>query len=181
MKLSLAVLQKHGACSDGVKWYQENGELKTVESTVDALLKCDNINKLSWANWLLSRMLSRKDKIRYAIFAAEQVIGIYEKKYPDDKRPRDAIKAAKEVLKKSNVKTRAAAGAAWAAAGAAGAAAGAAGAAAGAAWAAAGAAGAAAGAAWAAAGAAWAAVGAAGAAAGAAMQIKIINYGVKLI
>ena len=113
MKLSLEILQKHGACSEGVKWYQENGESETVERTVEKLINATNTpNKLNWANWLLSRMLSRKDKIRYAIFAAEQVIEIFEKKYPDDKRPRNAIMAAKKYLKNPSLKNKNAANAA---------------------------------------------------------------------
>jgi hypothetical protein len=106
MKLSLEILQKHGACSEGVRWYQDNGCPKTVSSTVDLLLKSDNDNRLNWSNWLLSRMLSHKNKIHYAIYAAEQVIEIYEKKYPDDQRPRNAINAAKKVLKSNTKKNR---------------------------------------------------------------------------
>ncbi len=37
--------------------------------------------------------------VKLAIYAAEQVISIYEKEYPDDKRPRRAIQAAKKYLK----------------------------------------------------------------------------------
>lgn len=37
-----------------------------------------------------------KDYISFAIFAAEQAIGIYEKEYPNDERPRNAIEAAKK-------------------------------------------------------------------------------------
>jgi hypothetical protein len=210
MKLSVSVLKNHTPCTCGLKWYIDHGEPKTVENTVAALIadKAEN-NNLSWANWLIARMLKRKDKIRYAIFAAEQVINIYEKKYPDDERPRNAISAAKAVLKKNNVKTRAAGAAAGAAARDAARAAGAAAwdaarAAGAAAWAAAWAARAAAwDAAWAARAAAWdaaraagdaagdaaraagAAAGdaarAAGAAARDAMLIKIINYGLSLI
>ncbi|WOI85966.1 DUF7666 domain-containing protein [Rhodococcus qingshengii] len=40
-----------------------------------------------------------EDSVRLAIYAAEQVIKIYEDKYPDDTRPRDAIKAAKAYLR----------------------------------------------------------------------------------
>ena len=45
----------------------------------------------------------------YAIFAAEQVIGFFEKKYPEDKRPRKAIEAAKDYLKDPSDKNKAAA------------------------------------------------------------------------
>lgn len=53
--------------------------------------------------------------VGYAIFAAEQVIDIYEKKYPDDKRPREAIEVAKECLKNPSKKNKDAAYATYAA------------------------------------------------------------------
>jgi len=52
----------------------------------------------------------------YAIFAAEQVLGIYEKKYPEDGRPRKAIEAAKAWIKNPFEETKKAAYAADAAA-----------------------------------------------------------------
>lgn len=116
MKLFLKILQKLGACSEGVKWYQDNGQPKTVELTAKILLASDNNNKLAWTNWLVSQMLTREDKIRYVIFAVEQVVDVYEKIYSEDKRPRHAINAAKAVLKNNNEKTRSAAWSAWIAA-----------------------------------------------------------------
>ena len=110
--------------------------------------------------------------VSYAVYAAEQVIDIYEKKYPDDKRPRKAIEAAKACIKNPSAKNKEAAG--WAAAWAAGAAARAA-------EAAARAAGWAAEAAARAAEAAARAAGAAGWAAAAAMQEKILRYGIRLL
>src|SRR3990167_11450602 len=50
----------------------------------------------------------KEDSVALAIYAAELVIDIYEKEYPNDKRPREAIEAAKNWLKKPNA-TRAAA------------------------------------------------------------------------
>ena len=41
----------------------------------------------------------KKDSVLLAIFAAELIIDIFEKKYPDDKRPRQAIEAAKNWTK----------------------------------------------------------------------------------
>ena len=57
----------------------------------------------------------KKDSVALAIYAAELVIDIFEKVYPDDKRPRNAIEAAKNYLKNPTPAARAAAGAAWAA------------------------------------------------------------------
>ena len=64
-----------------------------------------------WTKW---------DSVELAVYAAELVIGIFEKQHPDDKRPRAAIEAAKAWLKNPCEKTRdaasdAASDAAWAA------------------------------------------------------------------
>ena len=58
----------------------------------------------------------KQDSVELAIYAAELVISIYEKKYPDDDRPRKAIEAAKKYLKNPTKKNQDAAWAsAWAA------------------------------------------------------------------
>ena len=46
--------------------------------TIKVLQGAMEINKFDWTNWLIVRLMNRKQKIQYAIFAAEQVIGIYE-------------------------------------------------------------------------------------------------------
>ena len=84
MKLSLEIAQSKNACSDGIIWYKYHGEPDTVESCVEQLIadtKCSE--HLNYANWLLSEMLSLDDKVQYAIFAAEQVLEIFEKARPD--------------------------------------------------------------------------------------------------
>ena len=59
---------------------------------------------------------TKEDNMVLAIYAAELAIGIYENKYPDDKRPREAIETAKAWLKDPTEKNRKAAeAAAWAA------------------------------------------------------------------
>lgn len=60
---------------------------------------------------------TKKDSVGLAIFCAELVIGIYEKKHPDDKRPRKAIEAAKAWIENpTEENSKAAAYAAYAAA-----------------------------------------------------------------
>ena len=109
MKLSTEILKPFNPCSEGLNWYINSGEPDTVEKTVKMLIAAE---KTKWANWLIVRMLSATDKIRYAVFAAEQVIDIYEKQYPNDKRPRQAIEAAKAVIKNNTEEKRTAANAA---------------------------------------------------------------------
>jgi hypothetical protein len=62
---------------------------------------------------------TKKDSVSLAIYAAELVIGIFEKRYPDDKRPRLAIEAAKRWLNEPSEENRQAATRAAGAAGAA--------------------------------------------------------------
>ena len=59
---------------------------------------------------------TKKDSVAFAIYAAELVLENYEKEYPDDKRPREAIEAARKVLFKDTAKNRSAALSAWSAA-----------------------------------------------------------------
>ena len=87
-------LEKINACLPALEWfsrkYPEGKELK--------LLKKDALYNSSWSSWLITHILNREDCIRYAIFAAKQVIHIFEKKYPEDLRPRKAIEAAENYL-----------------------------------------------------------------------------------
>ena len=169
-KLTKEWMKNNNACQEAVDaWTKEGCEPDVIK----VLNRCMKLDRFDWANWLIVRRMTYKQYVSYAVFAAEQVIKIYEKKYPNDGQPRDAIETAKLCIKSPTAKNkkaaRAAAGAAWAA------------------WAAGAAARAAAGAAaWAAGAAAWAARAAAWAAwaagaAGAAMKKKIIDYGIGLL
>jgi hypothetical protein len=176
MKLDLAFLYSASVCPAGREWYIAHKEPDTVERCV-ATLKRDKENPqaLSWANWLLAKTMTTENCQKYAIFAAKQVIQIYEKKYPRDSRPRQAIEAAEKYLNEPTEDNK---NAAYAAAAAADAAADAAGAAADSAYAAASSAHAA----YAAAHAADAAVDAATwAAPRRKIQLEIINYGLNLL
>ena len=122
--VTLKWLQDNNACEPAVKKFIEifgkSADLKRIiKYTIDE----NNDTYLQYANWLIVRKMNHAQQIRYAIFAAEQVLNIYETKYPDDDRPRKSIEAAKKYLKAKNKEAaraaEAAAGAAEAAAGAA--------------------------------------------------------------
>jgi hypothetical protein len=51
----------------------------------------------------------KKDSVALAIYSAELVIDNFEKEYPNDKRPRESIEAAKRWLKNPTEKNRLAA------------------------------------------------------------------------
>ena len=58
----------------------------------------------------------KADSVALSIFAAEMVLGNFEKVYPDDDRPRKAIEAARNYLDSPTEKNRSAAWSAWSAA-----------------------------------------------------------------
>ena len=166
MKITKEWLTKKGACAEGVAWLLGQEERDFVK-VLKKLIRTGEREKLEWANWTIVRGMEYKQYVAYGIFAAEQVLELFEKKYPEDKRPRVAIEAVKKCLSDPSEKNKAAAGAAaraaWTA-GTAGAAAWTAGAAARAAWTA-----------------AWAAGAAARAVARDAMKIKILKHGITLL
>jgi hypothetical protein len=101
-------LHEKRACAEGYDWFirqRARDEVKVLEH----LIKDE---KFDWAIWLIVRRMTRKQYLQYAVFAAEQVIDIFEKKYPNDKRPREAITAARKCIEDDTQENRAAADAA---------------------------------------------------------------------
>jgi hypothetical protein len=112
MKITKNWLEEKNACIEGICWFVSE-KLEGAEGV--SLVKTTMQKDLQWANWLVARLMTHKQQIDYAIYAAEQVIGIFEAKYPDDKRPRQAIDAAKAYLKNPTEKNKVAAHVAYAA------------------------------------------------------------------
>ena len=112
MEITFKWLDDKCACREGLVWYKNHKETDPLK-LMDSLIRND---KLDWANWLIVRMMKRNQYLSYSIYAAEQVIGIFEKEYPNDRRPRQAIDAAKAVLKRDTAENWAASEAAFEAA-----------------------------------------------------------------
>ncbi len=105
--ITLEWLQSEGACKESLEAWQKETDHDTF-ATLNRLLD----KNPEWGNWLACRLMNKNQAVQYAIFAAEQVIDIYERKYPNDKRPRNAIEAAKAYLENPSRKTKASAAAA---------------------------------------------------------------------
>ncbi|MFA5323312.1 MAG: putative immunity protein [Smithella sp.] len=117
MKTTLKWLKKHDACREAVAEWKKQGRESDPVKVINLAMAMD---RFDWANWLIVRVMEYNQYVAYAIFAAEQVIEIHEKRFPDDKRPREAIEAARECLKNPTKENKAAAyAAAYAAAAAA--------------------------------------------------------------
>ena len=108
MKITKEWLEEKSACRSGVEWFTTQKESDGVE----VVKKLTKKKKLNWANWLIVRIMSYEQYVSYAVFAAEQVIDIYEKKYPKDKKPREAIEAAKKCIDNPSEENKKAAAAA---------------------------------------------------------------------
>jgi hypothetical protein len=111
VKLTLEWLEEKGACADGIAWWRASGLTDGI-AVCERLVAEDEQEKTEWANWLVARLLSWPGRIRYAVYTTEKVLPLFEAQYPDDKRPRQAIDAAKRVLENDTPETR---DAAWAA------------------------------------------------------------------
>ena len=106
--VTLEWLESIYACDDGIEYY------KTLDETnlLKILERCILDDNLDYANWLIARCMDRKQRLRYALYAAESVLHIYENEHLNDNSPRMAIEAVKAVIKRDSKKNRDAAHAA---------------------------------------------------------------------
>jgi hypothetical protein len=144
MKTTLNKIREHSPCEESWKELLQSlgkTEADDTEVTIRYILDLLGVEDAIWA---LRAVNGHDREIRlFACDCAESVLHVFENKYPDDNRPRNAIEVARRfangeaTIDESKAAGVAAWAAAWAAARAAGAARDAAGNAAGAAWAAA--------------------------------------------
>ena len=99
-KITLKFLEENNACFDGIKFVTKHNLIGL--NAIDFINKLIELDKLDYASWLICRIFNRKQKIQYAVYSAELCLNNYESVYPDDKKPRQAIEAAKKVLLKNN-------------------------------------------------------------------------------
>jgi hypothetical protein len=103
MKLitTLAILRKHDPCTEGWKKllkhvgkdYPENGHIDFA-----TILEANGLDDALWAlRGVLPEQEAARDRLArlFACDCAEAVLHIYEKQFPDDKRPRDAVRVSR--------------------------------------------------------------------------------------
>ena len=94
IRITLKQLQEMDACEDGITWFKGQSA-RGLRRIISALLKS---NHADYAFWLLPRLMTQPQKVNFAIYAAEQVLEIFEGTRLGDDRPRKAIQAAKDFL-----------------------------------------------------------------------------------
>ena len=104
MKITLEFLIEKEACKKGVEYFKQLKEQKhatDVSSLINHAIESNERKVLEWANWLIVRCFDKKQRVQYAIFSAQEVLQIFETKYPTDDRPRNAIKAAQYCIEQN--------------------------------------------------------------------------------
>jgi len=97
--IDIEFLKDKDACKEGIVYFEKNiKEPIAARELIEKLLATKKREKMEWVSWLLCQLFNLPHYIQYAVFAAEQVLPIFEAKYPSDKRPRKAIEAAKQVV-----------------------------------------------------------------------------------
>ena len=115
------------------KWYKATGELemcsngfhaskKILDSMTYVNMEClakvevrgyhlEQSDKQCWEEMRIVKAWKweKKDSVAMSVYAASLVLKNYENAYPDDKRPREAIRAARKWLKNPTEKNRLAA------------------------------------------------------------------------
>ena len=109
MKITKAWIEKWEPCSEAVDWLHEQ-DTKDVFELIRRLRRSDINDKYLWLFWAISRLLrTKRDRVRFAVYAASLALPIFEARYPSDKRPREAIAATRAWIKNPTKKNRIAA------------------------------------------------------------------------
>ena len=91
MKLTREWLQEEHACAEGIKYWEAIGSPDAGETMTRAAAD----GEYGYCRWLIAKCMDKPAAVDLAILSAEMALPIFEKKYPEDTRPRAAIEAAK--------------------------------------------------------------------------------------
>ena len=91
MKINASIIKSFNPCNDRYDNFVNN--YGTIEYDLKSFLEMDKINYTDKV-WVVTRLFTHEQNVKWSIACASSVLDIYEKLYPDDKRPREAIEAA---------------------------------------------------------------------------------------
>ena len=91
-----------GYDNDTLHLWQAEGEIVAEDWGKCGCHELKTIKKLTIPKWYYSKEMRQLVQIQFAILCAKKVLKYYEKYKSDDKRPREAIKAANKCLKYQN-------------------------------------------------------------------------------
>jgi hypothetical protein len=105
MRITIKQLKSLNACSDGIAWFktQKNKEAKHI------LRQSVKEGQFSYANWFVTNLFTHPQCVQHSIFSAELCVKEFEKFFPSDSRPREAIEIVKKWLSDPTESNRSAA------------------------------------------------------------------------
>ena len=95
-----------------LEYWCENLDLENGISIKEGIEFAIKEGKGEDANWFMAKVMNREQRLKYAIYAADLVLPIFEKECPEDFKPRQSIEAAKICLENDTKENKKAAGAA---------------------------------------------------------------------
>lgn len=116
-KLTMCEYGFHASKTPYQAFFYVQGEVLAIVEVKGKSIKEDD--KECWSDMRIVKAYKwkKKDSVALSIFSAELVLENFENEFPNDKRPREAIEAARRVLFRDTAKNRSAArSAAWSAA-----------------------------------------------------------------
>ena len=99
INLALLLNPNHANISNPKIWEAE-GKIVVEDYGKVGCFKLTTTKELSCPDWYIDDKKRRRVQVQFAVLCAESVLHIYENQYPDDNRPRKAIEAAQNYLKK---------------------------------------------------------------------------------
>ena len=94
MKITKKWLTSHKACCSE----EDKQRAEAIGDPKEIVKQLIAKNRFSDARWLVMKLLTKKQNVAMAVYAAHNALHIFEEKYPDDKRPRQAVNSAVNVL-----------------------------------------------------------------------------------
>ena len=101
-KINKKWLKKHGACVSEA----EMKEAEKIGDPIEVVKKLLSLKRLAHTNWLVTRLMNKKQCVQYAVYAAELVLPVWNNYDSKDKRPQKAIAAAKKYIQRQNSKNK---------------------------------------------------------------------------
>lgn len=106
MKITLNKLKKLEPCEDRL-----NNFLQYYPKFFGSLKQFIELENITYNDkvWAATKLFTKKQNVKWVILCAESVLYNFESVYPNNKRPRKAIEAAKKYLKNPSGKNKSAA------------------------------------------------------------------------
>lgn len=95
MKINAEIIRKFNPCDGRFNNYLKHYGDQTFD--IQDFIVLENIT-YSDKVWVVTRLFTKEQNIKWSILCASKVLSIFEEKYPNDKRPRHALEAVEKYL-----------------------------------------------------------------------------------